>query len=99
MARRVNAPQLNLNIQAAANREWEQMMADLKYHAANPAPQHQEQPAEPMKIYSFDVLINGKLKHTYTNIDRDKALKAAHWRAKLAAKNGWPTHVRPAHTN
>lgn len=82
--------QLELALQAA-NRSIEQLQADAMHRAQSPV----VQPANDGAVaFSFDVLINGKVKHTIFNCDEQVARSKAHWIAKQASLKGWPASVR-----
>lgn len=102
----MNAKQKQLVLQAA-DREWNQMMADINHKATVPNPKNDDFQLTPPpsdnvpgvttpepKVYTFNVLINGKVKHTIMDCDRQKAVSKANWIAKQAAIKGWPSSVR-----
>jgi len=87
-------------------RNFNQMLADCAHNAQEPKhdftltpPPSDNVPginAPEPKVYCFNVLINGKIKHTIMDADEQKARTKAHWIAKQAAIKGWPSSVKSA---
>lgn len=82
-------------------RSFDQMMVDVAHNATTAPPSDvipsvtaPEIVAPEIKVYSFDVLVNGKTKHTIMDTDEQKAKSKAMWIAKQAAIKGWPSAVR-----
>ena len=95
----MNAKQKQLQLETLC-RNFNQMLADCAHNAQEPrheAPKSDNVPgvnAPEPKVYCFNVLINGKIKHTIMDADEQKARTKAHWIAKQAAIKGWPSAVK-----
>lgn len=74
--------QLELSLPPSADRPVAQLQADAAAHAANPI------------VYTFEVRVNGKLKHSVVDLDYSRGSAKANWIAKQAALKGWPSAVK-----
>lgn len=99
----MNAKQKQLQLETLC-RNFNQMLADCAHNAQEPRhdiPKSDDvpginAPSVQPKVYSYNVLINGKIKHTIMDCDEQKARTKAHWIAKQAAIKGWPSSVKSA---
>lgn len=74
--------QLEMSLPPSADRPVAQLQADASHHATA------------VVVYTFEVRINGALKHSIVDTVYERGSAKANWIAKQAAIKGWPAAVK-----